>query len=216
MAANDTFFTRLNSSYIQLRNAIEVHIEDKLIVIQDKNKLLTAELDNCKEENTNLRKVSIVSNLNRQIKELTNELGIMKHKNNSKQKIITSLNIELEKIRDKIESATNDVEENDEDLEEIDEDSEEDTGDGGNDETEDDDNETEDSEEERYEIEIGGITYDVDSNNKMYTENNYVGDLINEIPYFFIKCYCTIGSRSLYSVEDCNIKIGKMNTKYSV
>ena len=211
MAANDTFFTRLNSSYIQLRNAIEVHIEDKLIVIQDKNKLLTAELDNCKEENTNLRKVSIVSNLNRQIKELTNELGIMKHKNNSKQKIITSLNIELEKIRDKIESATNDVEENDEDLEENDEDlEEEDTGDGEDDEAE------EDSEEERYEIEIGGITYDVDSNNKMYTENNYVGDLINEIPYFFIKCYCTIGSRSLYSVEDCNIKIGKMNTKYSV
>ena len=211
MAATDTFFTRLNSSYIQLRNAIEVHIEDKLIVIQDKNKLLTAELDNCKEENKNLRKVSIVSNLNRQIKELTNELGIMKHKNNSKQKIITSLNIELEKIRDKIESATNDVEENDEDLEEIDEDSEEeDTGDGGNDETEN------DSEEELYEIEIGGITYDVDSNNKMYTENNYVGDLINETPYFFIKCYCTIGSRSLYSVEDCNIKSGKMNTKYAV
>ena len=214
MAANDTFFTRLNSSYIQLRNAIEMHIEDKLIVIQDKNKLLTAELDNCKEENTNLRKVSIVSNLNRQIKELTNELSIMKHKNNSKQKIITSLNIELEKIRDKIESATNDVEENDEDLEEIDEDSEEeDTGDAEDGE----DCGTEhDSEEELYEIEIGGITYDVDSNNKMYSENNYVGDLINEIPYFFIKCYCTIGSRSLYSVEDCNIKIGKMNTKYSV
>ena len=102
----DTFLKNLYNSYISLRDNIDDHIEQQLEKVNNTNETLKEQLEQYKAEAENLRKVSIVSNLNRQIKELTRDNERLSKKNSKQKKTITSLNIQLEKLRENSASET--------------------------------------------------------------------------------------------------------------
>ena len=103
---NEQFFNKLYNSYISLRDSIDDHIEKQLEKVNITNETLKEQLEQYKAEAENLRKVSIVSNLNRQIKELTRDNERLSKKNSKQKKTITSLNIQLEKLRENSASET--------------------------------------------------------------------------------------------------------------
>ena len=210
------FYNNLHKSYITLRNNIEDFIEEQIEQVKGVNKDLTDELEQCKSEVDNLRKVSIVSNLNKQIDTLTKNNEDLSKKNCKQQNIITKLNIELEKLRDELENNKNKA-----DIDEIDN-NEIDNNESDNSENIDDDEldyseNTDEEEGDIYEVEINDKTYTINSNNEILDDESYdiIGKLINNMPYIYLDCCYNI-TGAIYERNNVNIKIGKLSKKYLI
>tara|TARA_Y100001970_G_scaffold221049_1_gene271610 strand:+ start:1563 stop:2213 length:651 start_codon:yes stop_codon:yes gene_type:complete len=201
------FYNNLHKSYITLRDNIEDFIEQQIDKINGVNNELTQEIEQYKSEVDNLRKVSIVSNLNKQIDDLTKKNEQLSKKNCKQYNTITHLNIELEKLREELENRS---------QEETDDDNHEDDN-NEDDNNEDDKNEDDKQEDddEIYEVEINDITYNLNNNDEILDDNTYdvIGKLINDIPYIYLDC-CYTTNGAIYERKNVNTKIGKLSKKY--
>ena len=99
------YFQTLDNRYASFKTEMENFVGIQLENMINLNGTLQNQLDDYKEEVENLNKVSIISNLNKQIKNLTKELEMYKTKHKTQQKTIDDLNICLEKTND--ENAVN-------------------------------------------------------------------------------------------------------------
>ena len=226
----DKFFKKLYSSYISLRDSIEDHIEKQLEKVNSYNDTLKSQLEQYKAEAENLRKVSIVSNLNRQIKDLTRDNEILSKQNSKQKKTITSLNIQLEKLDDDFERFHNmspsisktQVEQSESDKSDVDSDVSNEESGNTSEEQADQSVSTSDSnqeEDDMDEVEISGKTYSLNNDDELLQINpddsmSVVGKLIDDVPYFNLDCYYNMTSSGIYDKNDVSLKIGKLSKKY--
>ena len=230
---NEQFFKNLYNSYISLRDSIDDHIEQQLEKVNSKNKTLKEQLEQYKAEAENLRKVSIVSNLNRQIKELTRDNDRLSKTNGKRHKTITNLNIQLEKLREDLENSVVSEDESNKSENKSDVDSnvsEAASASGAESEaasaseaqaeqsaSASDSNQEEDDMDE---VEISGKTYSINANDELLQRNTnestyaVVGKLIDDVPYFHLDCYYNMTSGGIYDKYNVSLKIGKLSKKY--
>lgn len=194
----DNYLETLDKNYDTFKIGIQDFIHSELENVINKNNKLQKELNDYREEVKNLNKVSIISNLNKQIKNLTKDIEMYKLRQKNKQKTIDDLNIRLEKIIDEndILRGANNININIEEESDID---------------------CETPEVEYYEIEIGKQTYCVDDNDNIYKyDNEEVGDiigiLVNNNPYFKqILYFSPLQKGHLFNNDDYENNIGKLN-----
>ena len=206
------YLTNLDKNYENFKSGMQEFIQTELKNVTDVNETLQKELNDYKEEVQNLNKVSIISNLNKQIKNLTKDNEMYKKRYDNQQKTLNELNIQLEKINDEndILRGTNNIH-----MEEINkiEDSE-----GSEEDSEGSEEDSEGSENtEYYEIEIGKQTYCIDDNDNIYNyENeevgNIIGILVNDKPYFKQVLYFSpLDNGLLFEKDHYKNEVGKLN-----
>ena len=193
----EDYFLKLNDKYNVFKNDIGEFISNQMKIVTDENDSLRNKLEECQFELENLSKVSIISNLNKQINNYKKELSRYETESKKQKNIISNLNIQLELLNDEIDILKKNIqketnlknyfikfynqeEEEEEEVEEEEEEVEEEDEEVEEDEEEEDGYESTDS--EYYELEIDGKIYCNDNKNNIYEyEDDIIGDIIGTI-----------------------------------